>query len=217
MRELNLCAKGFHRRKPSYGKEKAIEQVIKENLLNRQFNQSQIDAIWVTDITYISCADGRLYLSTYIDLATRIPRCYEVDTHMRKEIVIQPLERYKGSLPSVVHSDRGSQYRSHSYQEFLTEKQTTHSMSHPGTPVDNAVIESFHRSIKRKLIEPNKHKTRVEMSVLILDYLTDYYINKRIHTKFMMTPRKFGKNYSGHLTDCQLKSCNSQFELTQNY
>lgn len=53
---------------------KAIEQVINENLLGRQFNQRQIDAIWVTDITYISCADGRLYLSTYIDLATRIPR-----------------------------------------------------------------------------------------------------------------------------------------------
>lgn len=107
MRELNLCAKGFHHRKPSYGKEKAIEQVIKENLLNRQFNQSQIDAIWVTAIPYISCADGRLYLSTYIDLATRILRCYKVDAHMRKEIVIQPLERYNGSLLSVVHSERG--------------------------------------------------------------------------------------------------------------
>ena len=88
---------------------------------------------------------------------------------MRKEILIQQLERYNGSLSSVVHSDRGSQYRSHNYQELLTEKQITHSMSHPGTPIDNAVIESFHRSIKRKLIEPNKHKTRVEMSVLIQD------------------------------------------------
>ena len=68
------------------------------------------------------------------------------------------------------------------------EKWMTHSMSHPGTLVDNAVIESFHRSIKRELIDPNKYKTRAELSLLLQDYLTDYYINKRVHTKFMMTP-----------------------------
>ena len=55
------------------------------------------------------------------------------------------------------------------------EKWMTHSMSHPGTLVDNAVIESFHHSIKR------------ELSLLLQDYFTDYYINKRVHTKFMMT------------------------------
>ena len=54
---------------------------------------------------------------------------------MRKEIVIQPLlERYKCSLPSLVHSDCGNQYRLRNYQGLLTEKQMTHSMSHPGTP-----------------------------------------------------------------------------------
>lgn len=84
MREMNLCAKGFHRRKSSYSRGKAIEEIVKENLLNRQFEQSQIDAVWVTGITYIPCNDGRLYLSTYIDLATRIPRCYMVDSRKEK-------------------------------------------------------------------------------------------------------------------------------------
>lgn len=202
MREMNLCAKGFHRRKSSYGRGKAIEEIVKENLLNRQFEQSQIDAVWVTDITYIPCNDGRLYLSTYIDLATRIPRCYMVDSHMKKEIVVRPLQIYKGEFPTVIHSDRGSQYRSLSYQELLTDHHITHSMSQPGTPVDNAVIESFHRSIKRELIEPNKHKSKIEMKVLIQDYLEDYYPNKRIHTKFMMTPRQFEAKKISNLTDC---------------
>ena len=64
MRGMNLCAKGFHRCKSFYGRGKAIEEIVKENLLNRQFEQSQIDAVWVTDITYIPCNDCRLYLST---------------------------------------------------------------------------------------------------------------------------------------------------------
>lgn len=172
--------------------------------MNRQFEQSQIDAVWVTDITYIPCNDGRLYLSTYIDLATRIPRCYMVDSNMKKEIVIHPLQIYKGELPTVIHSDRGSQYQSLSYQELLTDHHITHSMSQPGTPVDNAVIESFHRSIKRELIEPNKHKSKIEMKVkvLIQDYLEDYYPNKRIHTKFMMTSRQFEAKKISNLTDC---------------
>ncbi len=76
-------------------------------------------------------------------------------------------------------------------QEFLDKYGIIHSMSEPGTPVDNAVVESYHRSIKRELIYPNKHKTKAEMKVLIIDYLTDYYVNKRIHTKLNMTPREF--------------------------
>lgn len=45
MRKMDLCAKGYHRRKPSYGKPKPIETAVKENLLNREFDQETIDAI----------------------------------------------------------------------------------------------------------------------------------------------------------------------------
>ena len=53
MREMNLYAKGYHRRKKSYGQNKPIEEVVKDNLLKRAFNQTMIDRVWVTDITYI--------------------------------------------------------------------------------------------------------------------------------------------------------------------
>ena len=67
-------------------------------------------------------------------------------------------------------------------------------MSEPGKPIDNAVIVSFLRSIKRELITPNKHKSMTEMKVFIHDYLSEYYPNKRIHTKFKMTPKQFEEN-----------------------
>lgn len=191
MRKMGLCAKGYHPRRATYGQPKPIETAVKENLLNREFTQEVIDAVWVTDITYINCSDGRLYLSTYIDLATRIPRCFSVKEHMRKSIVIEPIEKHRGQMPEVTHSDQGSQYRSYAYQELLEKQGITHSMSEAGTPVDNAVVESYHRSIKRELIYPNKHKSKAEMRVLIDDYLNDYYVNKRIHTKLGMTPKRF--------------------------
>ena len=191
MREMNLCAKGYQRRKKNYGQNRAIENVIRDNLFNREFDQEIIDRIWVTDITYIQCKDGRLYLSTYIDLTTRIPRCFKVHTNMKKHIVIDPIKSYKGNLPEIVHSDRGSQYRSYDYRDLLESRGIIHSMSEPGTPVDNAVIESYLRSIKRELINPNKNKTKAEMKVLIHEYLTNYYIHQRIHTKFKMTPFQF--------------------------
>lgn len=194
MRKNGLCAKGYHRRKPSYGLPKPIETAFKENLLNRQFNQEAINAIWVTDITYITCTYGRIYLSTFIDLTTRIPRCFKIAQHMKKSIVLDPLHHFKGSFPNMIHSDRGSQYRSLAFQDFLEKKPIIHSMSEPGTPVDNAVIESFHRSIKRELIIPNKHKSMAEMKVIIHEFLSDYYPNKRIHTKFNMTPKQFENN-----------------------
>jgi putative transposase len=187
MQELNLCAVGYHKRKESYGQNKSIEDVISENILNREFDQDVIDAVWVTDITYITCTDGRLYLSTFIDLATRIPRAFKVHSDMKKHIVIDPIEKYRWKLPDVIHSDRGSQYRSYAFRDLLEANGIIHSMSEPGTPVDNAVIESFHRSIKRELINPNKNKTKAEMKVLIHDYLTNYYVNHRIHTKFQKT------------------------------
>ena len=77
-------------------------------------------------------------------------------------------------------------------------------MSEPGTPVDNAVIESYHRSIKRELIYPNKNKTKAEMKVLIHEYLTNYYITQRIHTKFKMTPMQFENSIQdGNLILCK--------------
>jgi putative transposase len=117
----------------SYGQNKPIEDVIRENILSRAFDQDVMDAVWVTDITYIPCIDGRLYL------ATRIPRTFKVAANMRKHLVINPLLIYSGEMPDTIHSDRGSQYRSYDYRDLLKENNIVHCMSEPGTPVNNRV------------------------------------------------------------------------------
>ena len=96
MQKAGLKAKGYRKRAKKHTKKKPIEEYIRENILNRQFDRETIDEIWVTDISYVACSDGRLYLSTYIDLTTRIPRCYEIGVSMKKEMVMSPLEKYQG-------------------------------------------------------------------------------------------------------------------------
>ncbi len=191
MQKAGLYARGYHPRRHYKTKDSGIEEYVRENLVKRQFDRTILDEIWVTDITYVKCADGRLYLSTYIDLTTRIPRCYQVSTNMKRDIVIDPIRQYSGILPRIIHSDHGSQYTSRDYRTLLETKHILHSMSEPGTPVDNAVIESFHRTIKRELIYPNHDKSKAEMRVLIEDYLNRYFIYERIHTKFGMTPHQY--------------------------
>jgi putative transposase len=109
MQKAGLKAKGYRKRSCQTTK-KPLEKYIYENIINREFNRDIIDEIWVTDITYVPCSDGRLYLNNYIDLTTRIPRCYEIAASMKKEIAIAPLKSYHGKRPEIVHSDRGSQY-----------------------------------------------------------------------------------------------------------
>lgn len=67
-------------------------------------------------------------------------------------------------------------------------------MSEPKSPLVNAVIESFHRSIKQELITPDKHKSMAEMKDLNHEYLWDYYSSKLIHSKFKMTPQQLKEN-----------------------
>ncbi len=174
--------------------EKELRDYIRENILERQFKQEKTDKVLVSDITYVPCRDGTLYLTSYIDLSCRMLRSYKISTHMRKSVVIEPLInilKKKNMLGCIIHTDRGSQYRSYEYKELLEKNQINHSMSKPGTPLDNAVIESFYKTVKVELINPNKNKTKAEMKVLLRNYLEDYYPKKRIHTSLGMTPYKY--------------------------
>jgi len=67
-------------------------------------------------------------------------------------------------------------------------------MSETKSPVDNAIIESFLRSVKQELITPNKHKSMSEMTVFIHEYLSDYFPSKLIHRKFKMTLQQLKEN-----------------------
>jgi len=96
---------------------------ISENILNRQFDVSEANKIWVSDITYIDTAEGWLYLCTVLDLFSRSVVGWSMEDHMRTEMVIKALDMaYEKREPSaglIFHSDRGSQYASDNFRNKL--------------------------------------------------------------------------------------------------
>jgi len=179
---------------------RAKEGGLHDNLLKRDFNSPMPGMIFVTDITYVPCSDGKLYLTAYLDLATRMPKSYGITNHIRKNCVIEPLERLirQGDIldGAILHSDQGSQYRSYAFAELCGNNHLKQSTSAPGKPIDNAVAEAFFKTIKTEVIKPNRHLTKAQMEVVLRNYLDDYYPKRRIHTTLGMTPLQYEHNCS---------------------
>ena len=162
--------------------------------MNRSFDCDTPGSIFVSDIIYVPCSDGRIYLTTFLDMATRMPKAYGITNHMRKECVIEPLKKLIESgiqEGAIIHSDQGSQYRSYAFFNLCEASGLKQSMSPPGSPIDNAVAEAFFKSIKTEIVYPNRHHTKEQMEVLVRNYVEEYYPKERIHTKLGMTPYQY--------------------------
>lgn len=182
---------------------------VKENLLTRNVVSEVANQTYVTDITYVPCCDGLLYLTVYLDLATRIPRTFSITNHIRKECVTVPLMNLRKKRftqeGTIIHSDQGSQYRSFDFAAICDTYHLIHSMSAPGKPLNNAVAESFFSTVKAEIIKPNRHLNKAQMTVALGNYLKEYYPKKRIHTSLGMTPNAYERLISlkeGIVTSC---------------
>lgn len=159
---------------------------IYPNLLNRNFNPTQPNRAWVTDITYIWTMEGWLYLATVMDLFSRKIVGWHIDSKLTKELALTALERaisYRQPTKELIHhSDRGSQYTSKDYIECLKKNKIQISMSRRGNCYDNACIESFHSTIKKELIYRRRFQTRDEAIMQVWDYIMSFYNEKRSHS-----------------------------------
>ena len=114
---------------------------VAPNVLDRNFVVSKPDAAYCSDITYIWTTEGWLYLAVVIDLYSRKVVGWSLKNRMTKDLVINALQmaiwRRRPSLGLVFHSDRGSQYCSNDFQNFLKKYQMISSMSRKGNCWDN--------------------------------------------------------------------------------
>lgn len=173
---------------------------IYPNLVNRQFEVSLPDQIWVADITYIWTDEGWLYLASIMDLFSRKIIAWDVADHLRKELPLgvlkRALETRNPSENLIHHSDRGSQYCSNDYTDLLKEHEVQISMSRKGDPYDNACIESFHATIKKELVYRNRFTTRTEAQKAVSSYIDTFYNARRKHSTLgYFSPNKFERNY----------------------
>ena len=158
------------------------------NVLNREFNPKSPSKVWVSDITYIHTKEGFLYLTTVIDLYDRKVIGWSLNDTMSTENTILSAWRMATRNRNVeqglvFHSDRGVQYANNKFANVLNSyKKITRSMSRKGNCWDNAVAESFFKSLKTELIYGNKLRNKEEMKLEIFEYIEIWYNKKRRHS-----------------------------------
>jgi putative transposase len=159
---------------------------VAANILDRQFNPSEANEVWVADITYIPTDEGWLYLAAVEDLYSRRIVGWSMDDHMESRLVVDALEMaVQRRLPGanlLAHSDRGSQYASAHYQRLLGRHGITCSMSRRADCWDNAPKESFFASLKKELVHGARFATRAEARAAIFEYIEVFYNGQRRHS-----------------------------------
>jgi len=160
---------------------------ISPNLLNRDFEPDQPDRAYVSDITYIWTSEGWLYLAVVIDLFSRLVVGWSISSRMLAGLAVDALEMAIDSRQPeaglIHHSDRGSQYASDAFQAVLVKNEYLGSMSRRGNCWDNAVAESFFKSLKQELIYQERFTTRQEARLAIFEYVEVYYNRQRKHSR----------------------------------
>jgi len=159
---------------------------IAPNLLNRDFYASAPDTKYVGDITYISTGEGWLYLATVIDLYSRKIVGWSMDDTMKVSLVNDALNmaiRHRKPPKGLLwHTDRGSQYASYSHKDLLQHHGIIQSMSRKGNCWDNAVAESFFKTLKSDLVYQTYFYTKVQAKREIFEYIEFHYNRERSHS-----------------------------------
>jgi putative transposase len=181
MRQAGLTAKG--RRRFRVTTDSAHAWPVAANHLARQFAVTTPHRVWAADITALWTRSGWCYLAVVLDLGSRRIVGWAVRDSLEAELVTAALHVALGTRPQpeLHHSDRGSQYASHSYRTLLAAHGITVSMSRVGNCWDNAPVESFFSSLKAELVSSARWTSLRDAHVAVADYLR-FYNHTRLHS-----------------------------------
>lgn len=178
---------------------------IAPNILNRDFYAFNPNEKYVGDITYVPTGEGWLYLSTVIDLYSRKVVGWSMDDTMKVSLVNDALNmaiKHRNPKKGLLwHTDRGSQYASYSHKDLLEKYGIIQSMSRKGNCWDNAVAESFFKSLKNELIYQKYFYTKKQAKQDIFEYIEFYYNRTRSHS------------YLGNLSPVRFEEINFMLQI----
>ncbi len=198
MRAAGLRARGRRRFRATTDSVHAM--AIKRNLLARRFAVPAPNTSWVGDITYLWTLEGWLYLAVILDLFSRRVVGWAVSERLERGVALDALQMAltdrqppQGLLH---HSDRGSQYASHEYQQLLAAWGVLSSMSRKGNCWDNAVAESFFATLKLELAYQSRWRTRSQARSEVFEYIELFYNRQRRHSALgYLSPGEFELRY----------------------
>lgn len=199
MKELNI--RSITHKKFRYKKTNFRDYAyLKLKNIAKETEVKDINMVWTQDITYIKLNDGtNAYLASVMDYYSRKVIAYELCRNMTTDLILRVLNRaYEERKPRcglILHSDKGSQYRSDKYKNFAF----THRAMCSYTRIvfscaDNASQESFHASLKKECLYQVKPKSFEETQLLIFRYIDGFYNSKRLHSHLgYKSPEAFEK------------------------
>lgn len=178
-----------------------------KNILDEQFNPSEPDAVWCSDITYIWTYEGFVYLTSIMDLYSRKIISWVLSDTLEAGWVIEAVKKAQHSRkinkPLIMHSDRGKQYVCNDY--IATTGGMQRSYSKKAYPWDNACIESFHALIKREWLNRFKIIDYNHAYKLVFQYIETFYNTVRIHSHCeYFSPNDYENKYWSDLKKLEL-------------
>lgn len=200
MQLMGLKSKLSRKYKPTT--DSCHQEAVAENILNRDFVALSPGTKCVSDITYLRTLNGFLYLTTVIDLFNRDVIGWSISQTMTAgqtvlAAVKQAANKCKFEEGMIFHSDRGVQYACKATANTLKHYSATQSMSRKGNCWDNAVAESFFKSLKAELIYDKKLVSKEQMKIQVFEYIEIWYRKKRRHSYLnYLTIPEFEKMYN---------------------
>jgi putative transposase len=156
---------------------------VHDDLVQQNFSASRLDEAWLTDITEHPTLEGKLYVCSIKDVCSNRIVGYSIDERMTAQLAVSALRsaiaRRQPTGTVVVHSDRGSQFRSRAFRAVLTAARLQGSMGRVASAGDNAAMESFHALLQKNVLDRKRWRTRDELRYAIIHWIEHTYNRRR--------------------------------------
>jgi putative transposase len=183
-------------KKRARGKGRKAGPPVHDDLVQRQFTADGPNRLWLTDITEHRTAEGKLYLCAIKDVFSGKIVGYSIDSRMKSRLVVNAIDNaaaVRGNVAGcVVHSDRGSQFRSRKAIRALARHRMVGSMGRVGAAGDNAAMESFFSLLQKNVLNRRSWTTRDELRIAIVTWIERTYHRRRRQDRLgRLTPVEF--------------------------
>ena len=172
---------------------------VHDDLVRRDFTADAPNELWLTDITEHRTAEGKLYLCAIKDAFSGRIVGYSIESRMKASLAVAALRNAIGlrsPAGTVVHSDRGSQFRSAKFVRLLRGNGLHGSMGRVGACADNAAMESFFALLQKNVLDRRRWHSREELRLAIVIWIErTYHRRRRQRGLGKLTPIEFETVY----------------------
>lgn len=178
------------------GSAKKAGPPVHDDLVRRDFTADGPNRLWLTDITEHATGEGKLYLCAIKDAFSRRIVGYSIDTRMKSGLAVTALNNAvarRGHVDGcILHSDRGSQFRSRKFVRALDHHRMAGSIGRVGAAGDNAAMESFFSLLQKNVLDRRSWATREELRIAIVTWIERTYHRRRRQAALgRLTPIEF--------------------------